>query len=201
VDCLDAKDESICRQRYTVAPSSTSTSELVNTPGSTSTSELVNTPESSTSSVSFSPSVSSSSSQKPPTNREDVVNGSEDSEGGYDNSYNLLTIKEEPDVICYIDQFRCSVIGQCLSWDSVCDGVRHCKDGSDEIGCTCTDRLLKFRPEFDCDGYPDCFDLSDENCKPCGEDFVCPQSRMCVPRTAVCDAVTDCTYGEDEINC
>ncbi|XP_045623848.1 serine protease nudel isoform X2 [Procambarus clarkii] len=102
---------------------------------------------------------------------------------------------------CSKDEFVCSKVPQCLAWEAVCDGVRHCKDGTDEIGCTCLDRLLKFREDLDCDGHFDCFDLSDETCSPCGSDFLCARSRACVPYEKVCDSKTDCVYGEDELNC
>nr|XP_045623846.1 serine protease nudel-like isoform X2 [Procambarus clarkii] len=105
------------------------------------------------------------------------------------------------DINCSRTEFVCSVVPQCLAWEAVCDGVRHCKDGTDEIGCTCLDRLLKFREDLDCDGHFDCFDLSDETCNPCGNDFLCARSRACVPYEKVCNIITDCVYGEDELDC
>lgn len=103
---------------------------------------------------------------------------------------------------CSREEFICLDVPQCLAWEAVCDGVRHCKDGTDEIHCTCLDRLLKFREDLDCDGHFDCFDLSDETCSLCESDyFLCKRSRACIPFSKVCDSNPDCLYGEDELDC
>jgi hypothetical protein len=40
------------------------------------------------------------------------------------------------DTQCSINEFKCSYINQCVEMDSVCDGIKHCFDNSDEsIGC------------------------------------------------------------------
>ena len=77
----------------------------------------------------------------------------------------------------------------CLSFELVCDGQRHCSDGSDESEATCTcDADEEFRcsngsaihspsacipQRFHCDRILDCRDQSDE--EDC--DFSCPTSR------------------------
>ncbi|XP_078700893.1 plasminogen-like [Branchiostoma floridae x Branchiostoma belcheri] len=63
--------------------------------------------------------------------------------------------------------------GQCFapknedSEDTVCDGVRNCADGSDELSCplSACDNGALFHPFARCDGRDDCGDNSDEkNC-------------------------------------
>ncbi|XP_042214563.1 serine protease nudel-like isoform X2 [Homarus americanus] len=105
------------------------------------------------------------------------------------------------EVHCSKEEFTCLDMPQCLPWDVVCDGIRHCRDGTDEIGCSCYDRLINFREDLDCDGYYDCFDLSDERCDLCRGHFLCPRSRSCIPYDLVCDTKPDCRYGEDELTC
>ncbi|XP_066985715.1 serine protease nudel [Macrobrachium rosenbergii] len=196
----------------TTSPTTSTTSPTTNTTASTKTTKT--TPSTTTTTprttkitgsagLFFPTKPSTSSVSSTPADDEPVtpLHATQD-RGGYNNSHSiLLNFKKSKEIDCSRDDFLCSIVPQCISWEAVCDGVKNCADGTDEIGCTCLDRLLKFRSDFNCDGYYDCFDLSDEFCNHCGDQFLSPQSRMCVPKSAVCDAEKDSTYGEDEIHC
>ncbi|CAJ0956021.1 unnamed protein product [Ranitomeya imitator] len=109
--------------------------------------------------------------------------------------------------------------GQCIPRDYLCDGERDCKDGSDELNCgtpsPCEPNEFKCRNGrcalklWRCDGDDDCGDGSDEIHCPtkgpsdmCGPDqFVCVQSRTCIPASYQCDEEADCLDRSDEIGC
>ena len=56
-----------------------------------------------------------------------------------------------------------------------------------------------------CDGYPDCYDFSDElGCQArCNDQdsFYCHLSKKCIAKSQVCDERSDCHYQEDERYC
>ena len=81
--------------------------------------------------------------------------------------------------------------------------VSDCIDGSDEQDCTCKDYFEVFDPKRICDGYPDCYDFSDEiGCLRCPDDqFYCHLTRKCIPKSLVCDEKYDCKFQEDERYC
>ncbi|XP_073426230.1 basement membrane-specific heparan sulfate proteoglycan core protein isoform X4 [Dendrobates tinctorius] len=119
---------------------------------------------------------------------------------------------------CRREEARCPN-GQCIPRDYLCDGERDCKDGSDELNCgtpsPCEPNEFKCRNGrcalklWRCDGDDDCGDGSDEIHCPtkgpsdmCGPDqFVCVQSRTCIPASYQCDEEADCPDRSDEIGC
>lgn len=90
---------------------------------------------------------------------------------------------------------------RCLRKHVVCDGLVHCKDGTDEAFERCAVTACppeKFQckhskqcipKSFLCDGNPDCSDKSDEmeNCTECPE-FRC-NNGLCVQYDKVCDGM------------
>ncbi|XP_077116593.1 basement membrane-specific heparan sulfate proteoglycan core protein isoform X5 [Ranitomeya variabilis] len=119
---------------------------------------------------------------------------------------------------CRREEARCPN-GQCIPRDYLCDGERDCKDGSDELNCgtpsPCEPNEFKCRNGrcalklWRCDGDNDCGDGSDEIHCPtkgpsdmCGPDqFLCVQSRTCIPASYQCDEEADCLDRSDEIGC
>ncbi|CAI9563907.1 unnamed protein product, partial [Staurois parvus] len=119
---------------------------------------------------------------------------------------------------CRREEARCPN-GQCIPRDYLCDGERDCKDGSDELNCgtpsPCEPNEFKCKNGrcalklWRCDGDDDCGDNSDEiNCPTKGpsdmcapEQFVCVQSRICIPASYQCDEEADCPDRSDEVGC
>ncbi|KAM5132244.1 basement membrane-specific heparan sulfate proteoglycan core protein [Mantella aurantiaca] len=119
---------------------------------------------------------------------------------------------------CRREEARCPN-GQCIPRDYLCDGERDCRDGSDELNCgtpsPCEPNEFKCKNGrcalklWRCDGDDDCGDSSDEiNCPTKGpsdtcapEQFVCVQSRICIPASYQCDEEADCPDRSDEVGC
>ncbi|CAI9582297.1 unnamed protein product [Staurois parvus] len=38
---------------------------------------------------------------------------------------------------CDLDQFKCSLSGECVGYSQLCDGIPHCRDQSDESMDNC----------------------------------------------------------------
>ena len=78
-------------------------------------------------------------------------------------------------------RFKCDNSIQCVGNEKLCNRVDDCGDMSDEIYCTnhmiCKSTLKTDSPKFvsksaTCDGYPDCFDWSDECNDNCGKEIL-----------------------------
>ncbi len=118
---------------------------------------------------------------------------------------------------CNATQFACAS-GQCVEKRFVCDGARHCPDGSDEAVNFCAYHRCEaseFRcrsgrclPQMErCNRVDECGDGSDEagcvypECAR-GTEFQCGNFR-CIPMVKRCDGVVDCQDGNstDEVGC
>ncbi|MEQ2258234.1 Low-density lipoprotein receptor- protein 1B, partial [Xenotaenia resolanae] len=125
-----------------------------------------------------------------------------------------------PNNTCDDSSFRCHNKA-CIPQRFVCDHDNDCGDGSDEsVECVyrscgsgefrCGDGRCLLSSQWECDGYADCPDHSDElplNLK-ClaagslcnGSFFMCSNGR-CISRGNLCDKKDDCGDGSDERNC
>ncbi|KAM9364417.1 LOW QUALITY PROTEIN: low-density lipoprotein receptor-related protein 1B-like [Pholidichthys leucotaenia] len=125
-----------------------------------------------------------------------------------------------PNNTCDDSTFRCSNKA-CIPQRFVCDHDNDCGDGSDEsVECVyhscgseefrCRDGRCLLSSQWECDGYADCPDHSDElplNLK-ClaagslcnGSFFMCSNGR-CISEGNLCDGKDDCGDQSDERNC
>jgi len=95
-----------------------------------------------------------------------------------------------------ISQFPCTS-GSFVAIEKLCDGVKDCSDGVDEMICIpCTDGVGLYSALQHCDGKKQCADGSDED----SCDFTCNDGTH-VPLTKICDGVNDCTDASDELPC
>ncbi|XP_078324342.1 low-density lipoprotein receptor-related protein 1-like isoform X2 [Crassostrea virginica] len=112
---------------------------------------------------------------------------------------------------CYDDEFQCQD-GQCIKNIFYCDDDHDCKDGSDEPpfcsrGCKlgefkCTHHHNCINMSLVCNGFPDCYDHSDENATRCAKpanecQFKCANG-SCINEKSVCDGKNDCGDNSDE---
>ncbi|XP_028847177.1 LOW QUALITY PROTEIN: low-density lipoprotein receptor-related protein 1B-like [Denticeps clupeoides] len=137
-----------------------------------------------------------------------------------DGSDELAAAGCAPNNTCDENAFRCQNRA-CIPKRFVCDHDNDCGDGSDEhVECVyracgpeefrCADGRCLLSAQWECDGYPDCPDHSDElprNLK-ClaaeslcnGSFFMCSNGR-CISETTLCDLKDDCGDRSDEKNC
>ena len=92
----------------------------------------------------------------------------------------------------------------CLPASSVCDGVKDCGAGEDELGCpvTCSDQEVQCQDGSCgslCDGVSQCRDGRDERncCYEAQKQFSC-RTGGCVELSQECDGRSDCEDGSDE---
>ncbi|KAG7203877.1 hypothetical protein KM043_017931 [Ampulex compressa] len=108
--------------------------------------------------------------------------------------------------VCPSNSIRCGDGGRCILKLQWCDGHVDCNDASDEISCSCRDRISKERL---CDGYFDCPRGEDElGCSGCSKtSFSCEDWSSqhivgnCVSLTQRCDGIRQCYNGKDEADC
>ncbi|CAG2254161.1 LRP2 [Mytilus edulis] len=114
---------------------------------------------------------------------------------------------------CENNQVKCAT-GVCINNNDVCDGIRHCLDGSDEEGESCkayacpeskrkcTDNQQCLDKQSLCDGYEDCNDKSDEDSVFCRVALISIKSVLmdykCISKYSLCDGREDCTDRSDE---
>ncbi|XP_070512102.1 serine protease nudel isoform X2 [Cardiocondyla obscurior] len=106
---------------------------------------------------------------------------------------------------CPINFHQCDNL-ECVPEMKWCDGRIDCTDVSDEISCSCRDRISQDRL---CDGYFDCPRGEDElGCFDCPlSSFSCDDwysrssSNNCVPLSQRCDGKEQCPNGKDEHDC
>uniref|UniRef100_A0AC35UI09 EGF-like domain-containing protein n=1 Tax=Rhabditophanes sp. KR3021 TaxID=114890 RepID=A0AC35UI09_9BILA len=102
----------------------------------------------------------------------------------------------------------------CLRGTSLCDGITHCKDNSDEITfcakktCAkgeflCEQSNMCVPMSYRCDGDIQCkFQEDEAMCDSCENGAIfCNATKLCIPKWNICDGISQCPGGEDEKNC
>ncbi|KAF0990797.1 hypothetical protein HZS_1182, partial [Henneguya salminicola] len=114
---------------------------------------------------------------------------------------------------CEIDELLCDQDSKCVTYSDICDGIKNCEDGKDELNCHAVSKCNKDqyrclngdcidRNKY-CDKIKDCPDYSDEeSCQPGCKYFerMC-KNGQCVMKNQICDNNFDCADLSDEHGC
>nr|CAH0109683.1 unnamed protein product [Daphnia galeata] len=117
---------------------------------------------------------------------------------------NNYSIADTSPAICTANQFTCSKVFQCVELSDKCDQFRDCKDGTDELSCSCADVLRgNGNSQLICDDHVDCSDYSDEaGCRNCSaNEYYSFVSSKCLPYKEMCDNQVQSDRGDDESHC
>ena len=92
---------------------------------------------------------------------------------------------------CKHRDFKCLDRSGCVIVSKKCNGVRDCRDGSDEQRCP---RTTYTKTTTTLPTLPNC---------PIGtfKRFYCKNMERCIPRGYLCNGVNDCSDGSDEQRC
>ncbi|CAD6208813.1 GSCOCT00003620001.2-RA-CDS [Cotesia congregata] len=107
---------------------------------------------------------------------------------------------------CPPNKLKCYDNSTCIESAYWCDKWFDCPDSSDELYCTCKDRISV---QYHCDGVHDCPNGEDEiGCFGCDQDsFSCFEGtddlskQQCVSLSQRCDGIWNCENGRDEKDC
>ncbi|CRL03072.1 CLUMA_CG016407, isoform A [Clunio marinus] len=146
-------------------------------------------------------------------------------DGQADCEFNEDEPEKCPSFSCNPGEYQCDVNDKtinatCLKPTYLCDGIKQCKDGSDENNCdifgcfsdsqfqckkTANTSAYCIPDKKRCDNKNDCpSGYDEENCprRTCSAtEFQCESNDVCVPRVWQCDGDADCVDGSDEKNC